>query len=572
MKIKTTLFTIFGLILFVNQIKATTYTTTSFGAWNNSSRWANGSVPPSTIGQSDTVLINHNTWLTSGTSITVNGVITVSVQLFRLNQGSSITNNGEINALEITNFGSITNNGTINISDDIFNRSGATITNTSSGSIILNGAWITNATLNISQAGVFCGGNGTISNSGNICVVQGTTGGLSIVCGGGNYTGNAVTQGCQNNSSSNGTANHTIPLQVCTGDTVVYSFDITSSFNVGNAFSLELSNTSGTFNGNIVSTSNLLAHSVSTNNTIDVLIPDTITPGSYSIRLVSTNPATICDTISNIVIGESPQPMISYFSNGMTNSIGNNDTILACESDSILLISSTSNSPTQMNWQWYQDGIPIAGATNDSLWLSGANAQGEYYVNAAINLCATNSNNVYFEVETYTGSVTTSSQYYNPPNTITAIATGGTSYQWFANKPVFIDNVTNDTVEVALMSDSTTLAVHISYGSNCMHTHSVLLLDTSNTFGINPPTFEYQVLVYPNPTNSYLYIDVPQNMIGQSYSLDIKNSIGQSIFAMAMNQTQLQVNLNSFGAAGFYTLSIIDSGGNIVDNRVILLQ
>jgi len=98
-----------------------------------------------------------------------------------------------------------------------------------------------------------------------------------------------------------------------------------------------------------------------------------------------------------------------------------------------------------------------------------------------------------------------------------------------------------------------------------------LIIDVS-LIGINPPTFEYQVLVYPNPTNSYLYVDVPQSMISQSYSMEIKNSIGQSVFGIAMNQPQIQINFNSFGAAGSYTLSIKDSGGNVVDSRVVILQ
>ena len=98
-----------------------------------------------------------------------------------------------------------------------------------------------------------------------------------------------------------------------------------------------------------------------------------------------------------------------------------------------------------------------------------------------------------------------------------------------------------------------------------------LIIDVS-LIGINPPTFEYQVLVYPNPTNSYLYVDVPQSMISQSYSMEIKNSIGQSMFGIAINQPQIQINFNSLGAAGSYTLSIKDSGGNVVDTRVIILQ
>lgn len=197
MRYTVSLLVFFSFIFFGSQIKAATYTTTTFGKWNDSARWINGLVPPSTIAKGDTVLINHNTWISSGISITNNGAIKVNVELFRIDAGGNITNNGEINALEITNNGSITNNGTITISEDLFNRSGALINNTSLGSIELNDAWITNASLVVTQAGVFCDGNGTINNDGNICVVQGTTGGLKTVCDGGNFNGNAVAQGCQ---------------------------------------------------------------------------------------------------------------------------------------------------------------------------------------------------------------------------------------------------------------------------------------------------------------------------------------------------------------------------------------
>jgi hypothetical protein len=207
-------------------------------------------------------------------------------------------------------------------------------------------------------------------------------------------------------------------------------------------------------------------------------------------------------------------------------------------------------------------------------------------------------------------SYTVSSTYYNPPNYITAVATGGTEYFWSADKPIFIDNAKNDSIQIALLTDSTTLYIEAENGTSCLFQDSILLRDTSvficdvydttyisvydttyvtqiDTFyltvtdtliidvsliGINPPTFEYQVLVYPNPTNSYLYVDVPQSMISQSYSMEIKNSIGQSVFGIAMNQAQIQINFNSFGAAGSYTLSIKDSGGNVVDTRVIILQ
>ena len=127
---------------------------------------------------------------------------------------------------------------------------------------------------------------------------------------------------------------------------------------------------------------------------------------------------------------------------------------------------------------------------------------------------------------------------------------------------------------VSLSSDGTTVVIgavqNDGNGSEAGHVRVYSL--SGNTAVVNPTTLEYDLQIYPNPTNSYLYIDVPQNMISKSYSMEIKNSIGQLIFGVAMNQPLIQIDFNSLGAVGSYTLSIKDSGGNVVDNRVIIIQ
>ena len=84
------------------------------------------------------------------------------------------------------------------------------------------------------------------------------------------------------NSFAQSTANASLSLQACQGDSIVFSFDIASPYNVGNTFSVEMSNSSGAFAGNFVSISPLLAYGISTSNDIDVLVPDNTTQGVYS--------------------------------------------------------------------------------------------------------------------------------------------------------------------------------------------------------------------------------------------------------------------------------------------------
>jgi hypothetical protein len=61
-------------------------------------------------------------------------------------------------------------------------------------------------------------------------------------------------------------------------------------------------------------------------------------------------------------------------------------------------------------------------------------------------------------------------------------------------------------------------------------------------------------------------------MIGQQYFLEIVNALGQSMYGNFLNQSQLQINLNSFASAGTYKLLIKDSVGTVVNTKVIILQ
>ena len=98
-----------------------------------------------------------------------------------------------------------------------------------------------------------------------------------------------------------------------------------------------------------------------------------------------------------------------------------------------------------------------------------------------------------------------------------------------------------------------------------------LIIDIS-LIGTNPPMFAYQLLVYPNPTRDFIFIDIPASLQLLGYSIEIVNALGQTMFISTLTQSQLQVNLNTIGATGTYSLVIKDSTGLIVDTRMIVLQ
>ena len=178
---------------------------------------------------------------------------------------------------------------------------------------------------------------------------------------------------------SQATTTPTISLQACQGDSLIMAFDITSPFNVGNTFSVEMSDNTGSFNGTFVSISPLLAYGVSTGNEIDVLIPDNTPQGVYKFRMVSSNPVVISDTISNVIIGANPTTGITAY-----NWFDKAGEITFCEGDTALLVANQAPTGQSYTYQWLSGGGAIAGETNDTLFVT---ASGTYGIEVSSNLC-----------------------------------------------------------------------------------------------------------------------------------------------------------------------------------------
>ena len=179
------------------------------------------------------------------------------------------------------------------------------------------------------------------------------------------------------------TSNESISLQACQGDTIVFGFDVSSPFNVGNTFSVEISNGSGNFSGSFVSIAPLLAYGASTGNAIDVVVPDALPQGIYSFRLVSSNPLRVSDTISNVIIGANPITSLTAY-----NWFDKAGDLTFCEGDTALLVADTPPAGQSYTYQWLAGGGPIAGETDDTLFVT---VSGAYALEVNAALCESKS-------------------------------------------------------------------------------------------------------------------------------------------------------------------------------------
>ena len=90
--------------------------------------------------------------------------------------------------------------------------------------------------------------------------------------------------------------------------------------------------------------------------------------------------------------------------------------------------------------------------------------------------------------------------------------------------------------------------------------------------GVSPPNNVNTIKVYPNPASTHIYIDNGDFASMTGYIIKIINSLGQTVFNQEINQQLFYIDLSGWTGDGTYFVYIIDSQGNIIDTKKIILQ
>ena len=99
----------------------------------------------------------------------------------------------------------------------------------------------------------------------------------------------------------------------------------------------------------------------------------------------------------------------------------------------------------------------------------------------------------------------------------------------------------------------------------------VKINDFSNVGHINLDN-QIGVSIYPNPTKNYLTIDFGDYSSIAGHIISVTSTTGQQVYFNPINQQILNVDLSTWTGNGVYHVNIIDSQGNIVEHRNIVLQ
>ncbi|MDA8886775.1 T9SS type A sorting domain-containing protein [Bacteroidia bacterium] len=132
---------------------------------------------------------------------------------------------------------------------------------------------------------------------------------------------------------------------------------------------------------------------------------------------------------------------------------------------------------------------------------------------------------------------------------------------------VFDPNHCTDTTFVTVQ-DTTFVTVQ---DTTFVTVQDTLVIDVTLT-GVSAPNNMNTVKVYPNPAIDQITIDNGNLSSMAGYSMEIKNSLGQSVFRSLVNQQQFTINLNAWNGNGLYFLYIEDANSNIIEIKKIVLQ
>ncbi len=179
----------------------------------------------------------------------------------------------------------------------------------------------------------------------------------------------AVGEGISTILARNNDMQLSLPVSTfCTDNSYTLAINAIGTWNPGNQFRIELSDEFGEF----IYPTTIGSTTATGSTTVFVSVPNGLVDGTdYRIRIFSTNPP-MWSPLNSIPLEVRTSPDAYITAGGPT---------AFCQGSSVTLYAFTG-----INWvyQWFKDGVPINGATADTLFV---NQTGNYTVNVSDGIC-----------------------------------------------------------------------------------------------------------------------------------------------------------------------------------------
>lgn len=150
---------------------------------------------------------------------------------------------------------------------------------------------------------------------------------------------------------SNAIALHSAQSSYCAGSPVDVSYTITGTFDVSNIFTVQLSDSFGSF----ANPTDLQTFTNVGNGTLAAILPSVIQGGpGYRIRLTASNPILISDTTPAFAILSAPIVGVAVAA----------DSLVICENENVTFVASPTNGGTAPFYAWKLNGSIVGGNSN----------------------------------------------------------------------------------------------------------------------------------------------------------------------------------------------------------------
>ena len=231
-------------------------------------------------------------------------------------------------------------------------------------------------------------------------------------------------------------------------------------------------------------------------------------------------------------------------------SINPNTNLSFCSGDSVLF---NTNTGIGFTYQWQNNGVNIAGANASSLYVTAA---GNYSLILTDNYsCSSNSDTINVILNSIPNVSLSPFIQYCDTIGIVQLSGGVPAGGNYSGNSV-INNSFNTNV-----GTGTYLITYQYAGNNgCSSADSENLTVVNCSNNSIDDNFSYSILIYPNPTNSNITLEVISELIGKSYS--ILDFSGRIIREGKISSAQEHIDLQGV-ARGVYYLSI-ENGSSVI--------
>lgn len=155
-------------------------------------------------------------------------------------------------------------------------------------------------------------------------------------------------------------------------------------------------------------------------------------------------------------------------------------------------------------------------------------------------------------------------------DSVQLIATGGTNYLWSPSIGLSNATIANPFAK----PDSTQQYIVAVSNGRCSAIDTVVVhVDTTVVLGISHASNSLNKFkIYPNPAHDVVIIDNGKYLSMSSYTINIFNALGQSVFNTNTMQQQFALNAANLGGPGIYFIQIQDPANNTVEVRKLIIE